>query len=309
MSVKYLISIFILIQLLLNFAFSSENFYAYHTKAMHSSTDYFGKYADLIVVLGEKRQLEFTRKTQYLPKWITENGSFLIDDFNPQRDLDHNMQYTYVRLLEERPEKIVVHWRYMPDIDLIDQANADLNPAFIEGFTAVVHEIFTIYPDGRIERMIKNALGSKFENWSDADYGDRQTIKLTATGIDHGSVIWGDKSEKRAARVPQNPIKSIKNLEKPMFSWTFDEGGNGFPIEIGDDEESEVAYTVFESETETFCPIAQNINLTIDGKSLPRGKEFRIGNEYDTSGRPKIILWLKYKEYKAVSVNLELLDQ
>ena len=58
-----------------------QTFYAYHTKLVHSSTDYFGKYADLIVVLGNGNRLEFTRRTQYLPKWVTSKGSFMVDDF------------------------------------------------------------------------------------------------------------------------------------------------------------------------------------------------------------------------------------
>ena len=50
-----------LIFVLLNTSFSNENFFAYHTKVSHSSTDYMGKYADLIVVLGPGRQREGRR--------------------------------------------------------------------------------------------------------------------------------------------------------------------------------------------------------------------------------------------------------
>ena len=60
---------------------AQQDFYAYHTKRVHSATDYFGKYADLIVVLGKGRQLEFTRHTRYLPRWVTPEGSYLLDDF------------------------------------------------------------------------------------------------------------------------------------------------------------------------------------------------------------------------------------
>ena len=60
---------------------SQADFYAYHTKVVHTSTDYFGQYADLIVVMGAGRQLEFTRRTQYLPRWVTPRGTFAVDDF------------------------------------------------------------------------------------------------------------------------------------------------------------------------------------------------------------------------------------
>jgi hypothetical protein len=78
---RNLVSIIVLFLLISNQLFSQDNFYAYHTKISHTSTDYFGKYADLIVVLGEDRQLEFTRRTQYLPRWVTPKGSFIVDDW------------------------------------------------------------------------------------------------------------------------------------------------------------------------------------------------------------------------------------
>ena len=49
---------------------------------------------------------------------------------------------SYVRVVEDRPERIVVHWRHVPD------------PASVV-MTEVVHEIFTITPDGKVRREVR----------------------------------------------------------------------------------------------------------------------------------------------------------
>lgn len=64
---------------------AQDDIYAYHTKVSHTSTDYFGKYADLIIVLGKGKQLEFTRHTNYTSRWVTPSGLFIMDEFFPER--------------------------------------------------------------------------------------------------------------------------------------------------------------------------------------------------------------------------------
>ncbi len=247
---KFLITI--LLSFVISFQiFSQDNFYAYYTKVSHTSTDYFGKYADIIVVVGEGRQLEFTRQTQYLPKWITPKGPFMVDDFFPGRDMDYNLEYNYVRLIEESPEKIIVHWRYFPDIKIIKDANANLNSTIIDGFTSVVHETFTIYPNGKVDRVVKDARGSRYETWIKDNYGDRQTLFLKDRGIEHGSVTWGNKSKELAPLADKYQIISTKGLSEPVLAWTFDEGGTGIEDaeEYEDYEMDEIVDMVVESET------------------------------------------------------------
>ena len=153
---------------------ASENFYAYHTKVQHSLTDYLGKYSDLIVVVNDLGTLEFTRRTGYQPKWRTEKDEYLLDDFFPGRDNDYIFYYNYVRLMEESPDKIVIHWRYIPDIKTLDRSIAEKDPLDPHGFLGVVHEIFTIYPDGKVERCIKEA----------KDAGEGYCARMTSLGAD-----------------------------------------------------------------------------------------------------------------------------
>ncbi|UII79884.1 LamG domain-containing protein [Flagellimonas sp. CMM7] len=198
-----------------------DNFYAYHTKVQHSPSDYVGKYADLIVVLGENK-LEFTRQTGYLPKWTTSSHSFLVDDFFPEKDIDTNFEYSYVRLLEESNEQIIVHWRYVKDIEIFKRANKNLDSKFEQGLTHVVHEIFTIYPNGKVERQVKDATGSSYNSWSSKEYADRQTFTLSNSGIDYSPVEWGYKGWVKPERGPQNKVISTSGLKDPVLHWKFD---------------------------------------------------------------------------------------
>ena len=214
----------------------NSDFYAYYTKVSHSATDYVGKYADIVVVLGRGKQLEFTRQTGYLPRWRTRDKTYLIDDLFPGRDRDYEFNYTYVRLIEDSPEKIVVHWRYFTDIEALKVANSELDPLTIHGFTGVVHELFSIFPDGKIIREIKEASGTRSHDWDHPDLKTVQTIQLTDSGINHDHVKWGRPGPyyPRAA-VAGNRVKEIEGLPEPVRRWTFDEGSEPHEDMVIDD--------------------------------------------------------------------------
>jgi len=220
------------------------DFYAYHTKVSHSATDYMGRYADLIVVLGKGKQLEFTRQTGYLPRWRTPDFVGTIDDLFPGRDQDFEFNYTYVRLVETGPDKIVVHWRYYPDIKTLQRANQDLNALAPEGFLGVVHEVFTVRPDGAVEREVLEAAGTRSNDWGRPELKTTQRIRLTEKGIEHGSVNWGRSAPFfPRAKVEGNPVKAVDVLPKPSCRWTFDEGMQSHRDRIT------------ESITQTRCPV------------------------------------------------------
>ena len=209
---------------------ASGDFYAYHTKVQHSSTDYLGKYSDVIVVIDELGKLEFTRQTGYQPLWKTNKGSYLVDDFFPGRDNDYIFYYNYVRLIENSSDKIVVHWRYIPDIKTLDKSITEKDPLNQHGFLGVVHELFTIYPDGKVERKIKDARGTTYEEWQDPYNAITQTIQLQDNGINYGKVNWGipeeedeEEDETEGEELEEN-FTDIKGLAVPKMHWRMDEG-------------------------------------------------------------------------------------
>lgn len=201
-----------------------KEFYAYYTKVDHSPTDYVGRYPDIIVVLGPGKQLEFTRQTGFLPRWRTPQTVATIDDFFPSRELDYTFDYNYVRLIRSTPKEIVVHWRYVPNPGVLTEANHQLKPLVVQGITGVVHEMFTIHPDGTVHREIREAKGTKYRNWIHPDARTRQTITLTAEGIQHGPVTWANQGPHKRPAVRGNPEKEVEGLPEPRQAWLFDEG-------------------------------------------------------------------------------------
>ena len=221
---KLKLALFVL--LLISTSLTAEsNFYAYYTKIQHSATDYMGKYADIIVVLDEGKQLEFTRQTGYLPRWRTSNSVTLVDDLFPGRDHDYEFFYSYVRLMKNDPDEIVVHWRYFTDIQTLKLADREKNPLEPHGFLGVVHEMFTISPDGRVVREVLEAKDTQADDWQNPHMKTTQVLTLTDNGIDHGPVNWGRPAPIGLLPAVQgNPIKAVEGLPEPIRQWTFDEG-------------------------------------------------------------------------------------
>lgn len=204
-------------------------FHAYHTKVAQTATDYVGKYADLIIVVGEGKQLEFTRQTNYAPLWHVLDKSYRVDEFFPERTPDYSFEYSFVRLLEEGPDKIVVHWRYVPDISLLKKANENIDPLFIQGFTNVVHEIFTIYPSGKVSREVLDARSTSIDAWENPKIRHEQILFLNEDGIDHGKVGWSEMEEPKLKLIPKSKVIE-PFMNNSLVSFSFDEGGGDFGI-------------------------------------------------------------------------------
>jgi Concanavalin A-like lectin/glucanases superfamily len=220
---KYYIAFCIIAILPLQNIIAEDLFYAYYTSVNDSATNYFNKDNDIIVVLGKGQQLEFTRLTKYLPLWRTNKGAFLLRDFYPQKDIDSTFDYSYVRLIENGPEKIMVQWRFIPDIKSLEKANKNLDPLIKSGLTGVVYELFTIYPDHTVLREIKDANGTKYEDWINPEHSTIEKLKLEEDGAKEISI-------KQAKSSPFFPRKGIEgnivkhNSLKPLRNWNFDEG-------------------------------------------------------------------------------------
>jgi hypothetical protein len=53
---------------------------------------------------------------------------------------------------------------------------------------------------------------------------------------------------------------------------------------------------------------AGNLSLELDGKSIPEGKTFRYGVEYNVNGNPVMVIWIKYQTEKPVKIILKSND-
>ena len=48
-----------------------------------------------------------------------------------------------------------------------------------------------------------------------------------------------------------------------------------------------------------------DVRLTVDGREIPRGKDFRYGVEYTVTGDADLIVWIRHKSSSPVKVALK----
>jgi len=94
----------------------------------------------------------FWRGTRYGPAWVMENGIWMadqsIENFNGkdgciEHMLDCRCRFSHVRIIENTPARVVVHWRYLPTS--ANGNHSQVNP--ISGWEDWVDEYYTFYPD------------------------------------------------------------------------------------------------------------------------------------------------------------------
>jgi hypothetical protein len=245
--------IFVLIMVLILIPVSGQeksNFYAFYTKIKsgedwekHSKT---AEHADLVVQLNTG-QIIFHRASSYLPFWKTEEGKWYFDEVvsrngdGPQKRPDKNNIYSFVRLIESNSDSIIVHWRYFPDFKLGNHAQPVAGNI---GFDGVVHEYFTIFPNGRVNRIIREGT-EKLDDWHDAKNRTVQTLQLRSNGITEINIRKAYLSKAKLNAVSANKVRSSE-IESAL-SWHFDEGMKSRSYDLKD--------VTFESQTGKRCPI------------------------------------------------------
>jgi len=135
-----------------------------------------GQLADVVVNLPGLGRLEFPRRTSYRPVWVPSGGMASALPELVARGGDGDVQwpdrlnrYSYARVVESGDSEIVVHWRYVPDF-------CDPTPS------GVVHELFTIRPDGSVARTVHIGADT-LEQAADVEHNLRQDLTLGASGL------------------------------------------------------------------------------------------------------------------------------
>ena len=199
----------------------------------------WGKYADVVVNVADKRQLVFSRATSYLPYLQTPKGRFPLKQLVQCRD-DPMCLCSYVRIVEDRPEGIIVHWRHVPD------------PARVV-MTEVIHEYFAITPDGKVRREVR--VGQpRLDDFNDPANVTVQQLSLTADGITELSLSQARRSSESRPAVAGSPIR--KGVVGSPAAWLkFDDG-----LKPNRDQAQEAVKG-------TICPAAGNKTLWKKGVS------------------------------------------
>jgi len=133
------------------------HFGAYYTKlSYYEEWDKLwrsGPYSDIVVQFDNSPiRVVFWRGTRYSPVWVMENGLWMADQscesFTDQEGCFEHMQdpkclYSHVRIIENTPARIVVHWRYIPVSVYQHFSQVDE----ITGWPDAIDEYYTFYPD------------------------------------------------------------------------------------------------------------------------------------------------------------------
>jgi len=199
----------------------------------------WGKYADLVVSVGGAGRLVFSRATGYLPYLQTAMGRFPFRPLAECRE-DPLCLCSFVRLVENLPSRIVVHWRHVPD------------PASVI-MTEVVHEYFIVTPEGRVRREVR--IGKeRLDDFNDPANVTVQELLLSPAGLVERSLTRARLSHPPAPAVAGAPVRRA-GFGKPVGWLKFDEG-----LAPSRDETVEAVRGVL-------CPVAGNKTLWRRGVS------------------------------------------
>ena len=215
---------------------------AYYTHIQ--SSEAFERYsrtgddADIVVQLAAPAgRLVFWRGSSYRPYWETASGRWDLEEILPRhgdgdrRQPDRVNVYSHVAIVENTPQRVLVSWRYLPQFEP-GNPSGGLDP------TRFAEESFSITPDGRVTRVIKQGT-ARIDDWNDPLNQTTQVLQLAADGVKEISRRVPAHSPP-AGPVAGNPLRG-EAVIAPVGEWRFDDA-------VGD--------AAVESVTGTRCPIA-----------------------------------------------------
>jgi len=165
---------------------SAGEFYAYYTRvdsgAPFERFSRTGDYSDIIVKLdAPEGRLVFWRGSSYLPYWETAKGKWSLEEMVLRHGdgtaamPDRVNLFSHVEIIESTQSKAIVHWRYLSSFTA-GNPRGGLDP------NNFVEELFTITPNGRITRVVKQGTKS-IDEWNDPLNQITQILELGKEGV------------------------------------------------------------------------------------------------------------------------------
>ena len=229
------------------------DFGAYYTKLKYSPAwdkQWRGSdFPDIVVRFGKHNptKLVFWRGTGYIPALVTENDIWMTDqsveNFGTGECYeamgDKQCRYSHVRLLENTPARVVVHWRY---------ALAGIrHQIFLESETCPgdwVDEYWTAYPDGVVVR--NQILWSDFHDKFIKSYQFQETIFFNQPGtkpednVDYQAITFMDLDKNIASYSWENGAP--KSFDKPVYK----------PIQLVNTKSEYKPYSIYDRQRITY---------------------------------------------------------
>jgi hypothetical protein len=212
-------------------------FGAYYTKL-----DYYWEWDDLFRVAEQPDvvvrfdsspvRVVFWRGTRYSPAWVTENNLWMADQsvetWNDIEGCFEHMQdpkclYSHVRVIENTPVRVVVHWRYAP----VSAYNHLWNVDERTGWALWIDEYYYFYPDQTGVRRVtwqKDSLGRPSQFQESIPLASPGQVQGDVINVDYVTVanLKGDKvvfsyvkdpPKETSKPVPANPSIQMHNLK------------------------------------------------------------------------------------------------
>ncbi|MCP4311763.1 MAG: LamG domain-containing protein [Bacteroidetes bacterium] len=208
----------------------STAFYAYYTRLAYNDNNNTGKYADIVVNVSKTGKLVFSREYSYLPYWEVKSSKQFFQSIipitgdGPEERPDRINKSSYVRVVENSKEKIIIHWRYAPDQNSLNFT--DFKKSY-EGdigryFADYVDEYFIIDPSGSVTRKVKKGCYS-LDEWNDPMNVITQELKLTPDGIETINNVPAELQNLPGQKISGSAVID-KEKRAPALWWKFDEG-------------------------------------------------------------------------------------
>lgn len=207
---------------------TQTGFFAYYTKASgpQSIQDITGPYADIVINIENKGLLRLSAENSYLPVWQYEEGNITRRQAfnhlapalaqNPPTNnatrFDTNNNFSYARIIEQTPDEITLHWRYIPEPNALIQSDPE----------AVVHELISVKSDGSVTRIFRPGTDT-IEQWQSFSGVIEQILHLTSDGLITAKTEAITMLGSNTPHIP-SPLQEPSNLVNPVARWRFDEG-------------------------------------------------------------------------------------
>ena len=252
-------------------------FGAYYTKLKYyeewDALFRVGDHADVVVQFDDSPiRVVFWRGTRYSPAWVMENGQWMADQSAEYFDtingcfehmIDPHCNYSHVRIIENTPARVVVHWRYIP----VNVRNQFSQVDEKTGWSDCVDEYYTFFPDGiGIRKVVQQTSGDPLApsesivlcqpGTKPEDNVHLEAMTLVNMKGENHTYSWANGAPVfKKGENPENPVIQIVNLKSEYKPFTILEKENNMEV-FGIEQRLEVSHFPWWNH----WPVAQNLS-------------------------------------------------
>ncbi len=232
-----------------------------------------GDHADVVVQFDDSPiRVVFWRGTRYSPAWVMENGQWMADQSAEYFDtingcfehmIDPHCNYSHVRIIENTPARVVVHWRYIP----VNVRNQFSQVDEKTGWSDCVDEYYTFFPDGiGIRKVVQQTSGDPLApsesivlcqpGTKPEDNVHLEAMTLVNMKGENHTYSWANGAPIfKKGENPENPVIQIVNLKSEYKPFSILEKENNMEV-FGIEQRLEVSHFPWWNH----WPVAQNLS-------------------------------------------------